>query len=339
MDVHINRVPYGGTLTRVTYQPGRFLPAYRSESGAQNERTELWVERDGPHRRVPAGRRRAGAARRLPRAAKATTVKTGDRFGLMKFGSRMDVFVDRDARLLVKAGDTVRAGETRLAEFPARQGRHAVLKARRFVPTRDASTARGCAAAPTCCPACSRWATCSAATPASSTRCAHEFEHGGAVHRLRHRPRHARRPHRAHDRHDERVRRRVRLAGRRRVVRHGAGRPVRSRGACRRFGQAGWAAGFVFVSAAAVRLARFNIQTNVPGRTSATSSACRARRPPACRRRRCSRIPTSSPAGPYNLLALPMVLVPAFLMVSTIRYRSFKTIDLRHAALAIAACC
>ena len=39
--------PYGGTLTRVTYQPGKFLPAYRDESGAQNERTELWVERDG----------------------------------------------------------------------------------------------------------------------------------------------------------------------------------------------------------------------------------------------------------------------------------------------------
>jgi len=47
-------------------------------------------------------------------------VKTGDRFGLRKFGSRMDVFVYRGVRLLVKAGDVVRAGETRLAEFPSR---------------------------------------------------------------------------------------------------------------------------------------------------------------------------------------------------------------------------
>ena len=117
MDVHINRVPYGGTLKRVTYQPGRFLPAYRSESGAQNERTELWVEREG---RTVVFRQVVGVlARRVVCRVKAgETVKTGDRFGLMKFGSRMDVFVDRDARLLVKAGDAVRAGETRLAEFP-----------------------------------------------------------------------------------------------------------------------------------------------------------------------------------------------------------------------------
>jgi phosphatidylserine decarboxylase len=117
MDVHINRVPYGGTLTRVTYQPGRFLPAYRSESGAQNERTELWVERAG---RTVVFRQVVGvlARRVVCRVREGETVKTGDRFGLMKFGSRMDVFVDREARLLVKAGDVVRAGETRLAEFP-----------------------------------------------------------------------------------------------------------------------------------------------------------------------------------------------------------------------------
>jgi phosphatidylserine decarboxylase len=117
MDVHINRVPFGGTLTRVTYQPGRFLPAYRSESGAENERTELWVERDG---RTVVFRQVVGmlARRVVCRVREGETVKTGDRFGLMKFGSRMDVFVDRDARLLVGAGDVVRAGETRLAEFP-----------------------------------------------------------------------------------------------------------------------------------------------------------------------------------------------------------------------------
>jgi phosphatidylserine decarboxylase len=119
MDVHINRVPYGGTLTRVTYQPGRFLPAYRNESGAQNERTELWVEGAG---RTVVFRQVVGvlARRVVCRVREGETVRTGDRFGLMKFGSRMDVFVDRDARLLVKPGDAVRAGETKLAEFPSR---------------------------------------------------------------------------------------------------------------------------------------------------------------------------------------------------------------------------
>jgi phosphatidylserine decarboxylase len=118
MDVHINRVPYGGRVTRVTYQPGRFLPAYRTESGAENERTELWVERQG---RTVVFRQVVGvlARRVVCRVREGDEVATGDRFGLMKFGSRMDVFVDAEARLLVKPGDLVRAGETRLAEFPA----------------------------------------------------------------------------------------------------------------------------------------------------------------------------------------------------------------------------
>jgi len=117
MDVHINRVPFGGRLTRVTYQAGRFLPAYRPESGAQNERTELWVERDG---RTVVFRQVVGllARRVVCRVREGDVVETGDRFGLMKFGSRMDVFVAPDARLLVKAGDVVRAAETPLAEFP-----------------------------------------------------------------------------------------------------------------------------------------------------------------------------------------------------------------------------
>jgi phosphatidylserine decarboxylase len=120
MDVHINRVPYGGRLTRVTYQPGKFLPAYRDESGAQNERTELWVEREG---RTVVFRQVVGvlARRVVCRVREGETVTTGERFGLMKFGSRMDVFVDPAARLLVKPGDAVRAGETRLAEWPAGQ--------------------------------------------------------------------------------------------------------------------------------------------------------------------------------------------------------------------------
>jgi phosphatidylserine decarboxylase len=120
MDVHINRVPFGGRLTRVTYQPGRFLPAYRTESGAQNERTELWVEREG---RTVVFRQVVGvlARRVVCRVQEGDVVETGDRFGLMKFGSRMDVFVAPDARLLVKAGDVVRAGETPLAELAPAQ--------------------------------------------------------------------------------------------------------------------------------------------------------------------------------------------------------------------------
>lgn len=117
IDVHINRVPFGGTVTRIAYQPGQFLPAYRADSGAQNERNELWVEKDG---RTIVFRQVVGVlARRIVcRISVGDQVRTGDRFGLMKFGSRMDVFLPRDARLVVTAGTRVRGGESILARFP-----------------------------------------------------------------------------------------------------------------------------------------------------------------------------------------------------------------------------
>jgi CDP-diacylglycerol--serine O-phosphatidyltransferase len=94
------------------------------------------------------------------------------------------------------------------------------------------------------------------------------------------------------------------------------------------FDQAGWAATFVFVSAAAIRLARFNIQTNVPGvdkRYFVGMPSPAAAGVPAAT---VFAYPNFVAGWPYNLLALPMVLVPAFLMVSTVRYRSFKSIDM-----------
>jgi phosphatidylserine decarboxylase len=118
MDVHINRVPFGGRLTKVAYQPGRFLAAYRPESGAQNERTELWVERQG---RTVVFRQVVGvvARRVVCRVREGDDLATGDRFGLMKFGSRMDVFVPRDCTITVSKGQRVRGGETVIARWPS----------------------------------------------------------------------------------------------------------------------------------------------------------------------------------------------------------------------------
>ncbi len=118
MDVHINRIPFGGHVLRVTYQPGKFLPAYRADSGQQNERTEVWIDRSG---RTVVCRQVVGVlARRIVcRIVPGDDVATGQRFGLMKFGSRMDVFVSSEARLRVKTGDTVRGGESILAHFGA----------------------------------------------------------------------------------------------------------------------------------------------------------------------------------------------------------------------------
>jgi phosphatidylserine decarboxylase len=117
IDVHVNRTPVEGTVTHVEYHPGKFLPAYKVEAGHLNEWTEVWFERQG---RPVVCRQIVGVlARRIVCRLKAgDTVTRGQRFGVMKFGSRIDLFVPADARIRVKAGDRVVAGETVLAQVP-----------------------------------------------------------------------------------------------------------------------------------------------------------------------------------------------------------------------------
>ncbi len=117
LDVHVNRFPFSGRLIRVDYKRGRFLPAYRADSGAHNERTELWLEH-GTHTIIFRQVVGVLARRIVCRARQGSFVRAGDRFGLMKFGSRMDVFLSPDARLRVEPGDTVVGGETIIALFP-----------------------------------------------------------------------------------------------------------------------------------------------------------------------------------------------------------------------------
>jgi phosphatidylserine decarboxylase len=114
MDVHVNRIPASGRVTRVTYTAGRFLPAYRHDAGAVNERTEIWIDHDG---QPVVARQVVGllARRVVCRVATGATVRAGERYGIMKFGSRMDVFVPITAEIRVKVGDAVRGGETVIA--------------------------------------------------------------------------------------------------------------------------------------------------------------------------------------------------------------------------------
>jgi phosphatidylserine decarboxylase len=114
LDVHVNRTPVSGRVLRVEYHPGRFLPAYRRESGVLNERTELWVDHGGTpivFRQVVGVLARRIVCRLTP----GDSVERGERFGVMKFGSRMDVFLPTDATLRVQTGDRVVGGVTTLA--------------------------------------------------------------------------------------------------------------------------------------------------------------------------------------------------------------------------------
>ena len=124
-DVHINRAPYGGRITEVVQRPGGWLAAYRHESAHLNERSDITVEREvgGVVRRVHYRQIVGLMARRVvTRVAAGDVVETGARIGLMKFGSRMDVFVPPECDLLVAAGDRVVAGETVIARWRAGVG-------------------------------------------------------------------------------------------------------------------------------------------------------------------------------------------------------------------------
>lgn len=115
LDVHINRSPVGGRVTRVDFVPGSFKPAYRHDAH-RNEHSEIWLD----HRGVTIVARQVVGmlARRVVCRVKAGQDLTpGARIGLMKFGSRMDVFVPTSAELLVSPGQQVVAGETPIARL------------------------------------------------------------------------------------------------------------------------------------------------------------------------------------------------------------------------------
>jgi phosphatidylserine decarboxylase len=115
LDVHINRTPVSGRVARIEYRPGSFLPAYKHDAGA-NEMNEIWIDHGGDTIVV---RQIVGVlARRIVcRVTEGQDLARGERIGLMKFGSRMDVFLPRNSQILTHVGDTVVAGETVLARL------------------------------------------------------------------------------------------------------------------------------------------------------------------------------------------------------------------------------
>jgi phosphatidylserine decarboxylase len=122
LDGHINRIPVEGRVARIDYRPGTFLPAYKEEASG-NELNEIWLDHDG---RTVVVRQVVGVlARRIVcRIVEGQTLQRGERIGLMKFGSRMDVFLPADAQLLVAVGQQVVAAETVLARLDTRADAH-----------------------------------------------------------------------------------------------------------------------------------------------------------------------------------------------------------------------
>ena len=116
-NVHVNRYPVDGTVEYVHYNSGKFLNAAAEKSSIENEQSSVGID-TGTHRILV--RQIAGliARRIVTYSQKGQQVKQGDRMGLIRFGSRVDVFLPTNSRLRVQLGALTTAGTTVLAELP-----------------------------------------------------------------------------------------------------------------------------------------------------------------------------------------------------------------------------
>jgi phosphatidylserine decarboxylase len=113
-DVHINRVPIAGTVVDVRYQPGKFLPAFRADASDLNEQNMVTLQAGGT--RVIIKQIAGILARRIVCYVKAgDKLSTGQRFGLIRFGSRVDIFIPPEFAVCARLGQRVRGGESVLA--------------------------------------------------------------------------------------------------------------------------------------------------------------------------------------------------------------------------------
>ena len=118
-DVHVNRAPIGGLISRVEYHEGQFLPAFQDKASLANEQNSVTIDGGDPSRSVAFKQIAGLMARRIVFKKKVgDTVAAGERVGMIKFGSRVDVFLPRDTRLRVHKGDRVVAGVSALGERP-----------------------------------------------------------------------------------------------------------------------------------------------------------------------------------------------------------------------------
>lgn len=121
LDVHVNRIPADGAIEHVRYVRGKFRAAFQPKAGRDNERSEFGLVRDSGERVFFKQIAGAVARRIVFHVSEDDRVTAGQRFGIIKFGSRMDVFVSPTAELAISVGETVVAGETILGWFSEKE--------------------------------------------------------------------------------------------------------------------------------------------------------------------------------------------------------------------------
>jgi len=116
LNVHVNRAPCDGNVSIVKYSPGKFKPAFSDDSSIKNENIVMVLDvEDG---RVIVRQVAGFLTRRVVCRVKiGDSLRCGERYGIIKFGSRLDVYLPKEARIRVALGDKVRAGETVIGEI------------------------------------------------------------------------------------------------------------------------------------------------------------------------------------------------------------------------------
>ena len=118
-DCHVNRSPVAGRIERIVYRAGKFLQR-RSRQGERGQRAQRLRHRDGERQRIAVIQIAGLVARRIvPFAREGETVGAGQRIGMIRFGSRVDVYLPEGTRALAAEGQTAIAGETVLADLKA----------------------------------------------------------------------------------------------------------------------------------------------------------------------------------------------------------------------------
>jgi len=123
LNVHVNRIPCDGTVTALAYRPGKFFNASFDKASAHNERMSVRIrteDSDSVDAELGVVQIAGLIARRIECGLQeGQKVCRGDRFGIIRFGSRLEIYLPEGARVVARDGQMVRAGETVLAEFPS----------------------------------------------------------------------------------------------------------------------------------------------------------------------------------------------------------------------------
>ncbi len=118
---HVNRAPIGGTVAKIAYRPGKFLNASLDKASEDNERNGMVLEMEDGRKLGVVQIAGLVARRILCEVQEGQTLATGERFGMIRFGSRLDVYLPAGVEPLVALGQTMIAGETVLADLHANE--------------------------------------------------------------------------------------------------------------------------------------------------------------------------------------------------------------------------